>query len=407
MHRRERETVNENWRGRLELFVLQPTPFCNLNCDYCYLPHRDETRRMSRATLEAAASRVFQADLASSQLSVIWHAGEPLTVTRDWYADAFQLLARLCPSPVRLKHHFQTNGVLLDARWCDLITAHDVHVGVSIDGPAWLHDRHRRTRRGQGTHALVMRGVQALRQARIPFHVICVLSRESLAHADEIFDFFAELAPSCLCFNVEEVEGANRGSSLAAGDQHAIEAEFREFMTRIVARLRSSPSPFRVREVDQVIQALRDPAFGTLTANSQNEPGRILSVAWDGTCGTFSPELLGMTDPRLGSLSLGNVRTDPVPPLADSAGYRAQRDEVIRGNERCRASCKYFDFCLGGAPANKLGERGRFDVTETMFCRLTQQVITDVVLAALEEELVAARREERAVQTSGAPLARA
>jgi uncharacterized protein len=387
MRRGARTTVDESWRGRLELLVLQPTPFCNLDCSYCYLPDRDDTRRMSLATVETAAARVFEAALAASEVSVIWHAGEPLTVPREWYAEAFARLARLCPAGVRLTHHVQTNGVLLDARWCELVEAHDVHVGVSVDGPAWLHDRHRRTRRGQGTHALVMRGIEALRHAGLPFHVICVLTRESLAHPDEIFDFFAGVGPACLCFNVEELEAANGRSSLAGPDRAAIEAEFRAFMTRIVGRLSPSPPPFRVREVDQVIQILRDPAYGTRTGNSQNEPGRIVSVAWDGTFGTFSPELLGVTDPRLGPLGLGNVLVDALPPRLESAAYRSQHEEVRRGNERCRATCKYFDLCLGGAPANKLGELGRFDGTETMFCRLTQQVVADVVLAALEADL--------------------
>jgi uncharacterized protein len=385
MRRRAHATVDESWCGRLELLVLQPTPFCNLDCDYCYLPDRDDTRRMSLATLEAVATRVFQAGLAANEVSVIWHAGEPLTVPREWYAEAFALLARHCPPGVRLRHHVQTNGVLLDARWCDFITTHDVHVGVSVDGPAWLHDRHRRTRRGQGTHALVVRGIEALRQAGIPFHVICVLTRESLARPDEIFDFFAALGPSCLCFNVEEVEAANGRSSLAGPDRALIEGEFRAFMTRVVERLSPSAPPFRVREVDHVVQVLRDPAYGTRRGNSQNEPGRIVSVAWDGTYGTFSPELLGITDGRLGRLGLGNVLVDPLPPLLGSESYRRQRDEVRRGNERCRATCKYFDLCLGGAPANKLGELGRFDGTETMFCRLTQQAVADVVLAALDD----------------------
>ena len=26
--------------GPIGLVVIQPTPFCNLDCDYCYLPHR-------------------------------------------------------------------------------------------------------------------------------------------------------------------------------------------------------------------------------------------------------------------------------------------------------------------------------------------------------------------------------
>ena len=30
--------------GPLELLVVQPTPFCNINCSYCYLPERQSTK---------------------------------------------------------------------------------------------------------------------------------------------------------------------------------------------------------------------------------------------------------------------------------------------------------------------------------------------------------------------------
>lgn len=31
--------------GPIEQLVLQPTPFCNLDCKYCYLPNRSEDRK--------------------------------------------------------------------------------------------------------------------------------------------------------------------------------------------------------------------------------------------------------------------------------------------------------------------------------------------------------------------------
>ena len=30
----------------ISLLVLQPSPFCNINCDYCYLPNRASKKRM-------------------------------------------------------------------------------------------------------------------------------------------------------------------------------------------------------------------------------------------------------------------------------------------------------------------------------------------------------------------------
>ena len=39
---------------KIDLLVIQPTPFCNLDCDYCYLPQRSDTRKISPVTLKRA-----------------------------------------------------------------------------------------------------------------------------------------------------------------------------------------------------------------------------------------------------------------------------------------------------------------------------------------------------------------
>jgi uncharacterized protein len=58
--------------------------------------------------------------------------------------------------------------------------------------------------------------------------------------------------------------------------------------------------------------------------------------------------------------------------------------EIRRGVAACERSCRYFRWCGGGAPVNKLFETGRFDATETMHCRLTRQVVLDEVIACIE-----------------------
>jgi uncharacterized protein len=55
--------------------------------------------------------------------------------------------------------------------------------------------------------------------------------------------------------------------------------------------------------------------------------------------------------------------------------------------ELCRETCAYFDYCGGGAPVNKYFENGRFDSTETMFCRFSKQAIFDVVLNKVESRI--------------------
>ena len=371
-------------RGELELLIVQASPFCNLDCSYCYLPDRADRRRMTMDVLERVMRGVFDGGLAGDELSIVWHAGEPMAVPRDWYEGAFACVARHA-GQTRVQHHFQTNAVLIDAPWCALFRRHGVRVGVSVDGPAFLHDRHRRTRDGRGTHDKVMRGIAQLKAAGLPFHAICVLTRDALPHADAIFEFFAALGVEQVGFNVEEAEAAHGRSSLAAT---AAVGELRAFWQQMMRRLDAEPGRLRVREVEAVLAALRHPRFGHEHGNAQNQPGRMLNVACDGSYCHWSPELLGARHPRLGPLALGNLAQG----LEDAA--RAPRlavfqQEIDRGVARCRRECAYFDFCLGGAPSNKLAEHGTFAASETLACRLGQKVLIDAVLASLDRRLPA------------------
>ena len=370
------------WNERLGLLVLQPTPFCNLDCSYCYLPDRDDRRRMSLEVVDTTLSKLAGAGQLGQPLTVVWHAGEPTVVARDWYAQAFERVSRHTAGQA-VQHHFQTNAVLVDDDWCRFFLDHGVRVGVSIDGPAFLHDAHRRGRDGRGTHDRVMRGVARLRAAGVPFHAICVLTRESLQHPDAVFDFFAALGARAVGFNVEEAEAVHAASSLQG---EGVEAAFRAFFARIVQRWRDAGETPVLREVESVKARLRAPDYGQRTGETQNQPGGILNVAWDGGFSTWSPELLGTRHPRWGHFVMGNVLHDPLPPSLTRPPWSGVAAEIEAGVKRCRESCRYFDLCLGGAPSNKLGEHGRFDVTETMHCRLSQQVVTDVVLAMLADK---------------------
>src|SRR5262245_53743095 len=80
---------------RCQLFVVQPPPFCNLACDYCYLPDRSNKIRMSEPTVRRAFERLFESGLARDGLTIIWHAGEPLAVPIPWYRRAWEIIDEL------------------------------------------------------------------------------------------------------------------------------------------------------------------------------------------------------------------------------------------------------------------------------------------------------------------------
>lgn len=370
----------------ISILVLQPSPFCNINCDYCYLPNRTSTRRMAMPVLTEAVAKTYASGLVRDSLSLIWHAGEPLAVPVAWYEEAFAAVRASAPPGAVIRHAFQSNGTLLTQKWCDFIKANDICVGLSIDGPAALHDAHRQTRTGRGTHAEAVRGLRLLKQNDIPFHVIAVITREALDQAAAIYDFFESEGVDQLGFNIEEEECGHTNSSLRA----ARETLVREFYETIY-RLQKERGTILIREFDNAEEKIRS-GFSVRGAafpwiNEQVRPFGIVNVDCEGNFSTYSPELLGMTVKPYGDFSFGNVLRDDFADALETPKFREVLADIQTGIKRCADTCAYFGYCGGGAPANKYYENGSFASGQTMYCRYSVQMPLDIVLADIERDL--------------------
>ena len=371
---------------RTRLLILQPTPFCNIDCSYCYLPGRDARSRMTPDTVRAVARRLLDDGLLGEELSVVWHAGEPLTAPPAFYEDAFGTLQQALGAHTALTHCIQTNATLIDEAWCELFLRHGVKIGVSIDGPAALHDRHRRTRSGRGTHQRVMQGVALLRRHGIPFHAIAVVTAATLQAADDFARFFIDLAPTELGLNFDEAEGANPTSSLAG-----LEGAHGDFLRALLPTMQAGH--LVLRELAQALQLVAQPlptyhwAGQDWPDNAQLLPFALLNVAWNGDFGTFSPELLGQPSPAHGNFVLGNVHRQGLFDAARGPAFAHLWQPIREGVARCRDSCAHFAYCGGGSPVNKLYEAGSLAATETLYCRTMLKRPFDVALQSLEQEL--------------------
>lgn len=372
---------------RTRLLVLQPTPFCNLDCDYCYLPARDSRARMSIETVRLAARRLVDDGLVGEQLTVVWHAGEPLVVPPSFYEQAVEAIAQTIGAGCAITHCIQTNATLIDEKWCALFARHGIRVGVSVDGPAALHDRHRKTRDQRGTHAAVLRGLGRLREQSIPFHAIAVVTDATLEQADAFFDFFMEQGVRELGCNFDEAEGLHGASSL--GNR---EAAHRAFLDRLLERSIRSGGRLTVREFANALALLAAdlPAYrwdgAAWPDNAQVIPFALVSVAHNGEFSTFSPELLGQRSELHSDFVLGNVVRDAYLESTRGETFRRLWVEIRRGTAACRERCAYFRYCGGGSPVNKLYENGSFATAETLYCRTMLKRPFDAVLDRLERD---------------------
>jgi len=362
------------------MVVVQPTAFCNIACTYCYLPDRSNKHVIAQSTVNRLFEQIFASGWACGEITVIWHAGEPLVVPVSFYREAFATIERMRPASVQVKHSFQTNGTLIDEPWCDLFKEWQVGVGVSLDGPRELHDLHRKSRSGKGTFDKTVAGIRCLRDNAVDFHVISVLSHTSLDQPEELLDFYLSEGIDQICFNVEESEG-DHVSSLFHGPE--LRKRYAAFLRRFWHLARQSGRVRFVREIDLALPRMFRPE-GVPARNIQVEPLAMLNVDSHGNVSSFSPELLGLKNADYGDYLLGNINFQTLPEIRDTCLASPLYRDITAGVQACRGSCEYFSVCGGGAPVNKLFENGSFMGTETSYCTLTQMVPTDLVLEAYE-----------------------
>jgi uncharacterized protein len=121
-----------------------------------------QPKRMSPETVDHVASRIAEhaRTHALPSVQVVLHGGEPLLAGPDFIRD---LVTRVrARTPARVDTCVQTNGVLLDSGFLKLFDELDVQVGVSLDGDAAGHNRHRLRANGDGSHEAVTRGLREL-----------------------------------------------------------------------------------------------------------------------------------------------------------------------------------------------------------------------------------------------------
>lgn len=372
--------------GPLNLIVIQPTSFCNLDCDYCYLPDRQVKQQLSLDLVEPIFKTIFTSQFFRQDATVCWHAGEPLAMPISFYEAVFQKIDAVDrlynKTPYKLRQSFQTNATLINQAWCDLFKQYNVHVGVSIDGPAFLHDAHRKTRKGLGTHAATMRGISYLQKNNFECSAIAVLTEDSLNYPDEIFHFFMDNGITNVGFNMEETEGNNQVSSL---DRAGIENRYRAFMQRFWELVTQSNGEFKLREFETICSLIYTDS--RLQNTDMNKPFVIVNIDYQGNFATFDPELLSVQTDRYGKFILGNILEDTFESVCSSEKFQQMYGDMSAGVTICRQNCPYFGLCGGGAGSNKYWENGTFKSSETKACRYRIKAIAEVVLEGLESSL--------------------
>lgn len=351
--------------------VAKPTgAACNLDCSYCFFLSKEllydhKRQRMSDDVLGGYV-RAFLANQPDGEVTLAWQGGEPTLRGLQFFEQAVVLGRKYARPEQHVVHAIQTNGILIDDLWARFFARESFLVGLSLDGPARMHDTYRTNRAGRGTHDQVVAAWRTLQRHEVSTNLLCTVNAANQDHGAEVYHYFVdELGASFLQF-IPIVERATRDElpMLEQGWRSASEhLLYRQHGDEVTSRsvkpeawgkfMIEAYDEWVVRDVGRVYIQHVDAALSAIfgihpVCVHAPECGNALAVEFNGdvySCDHWvEPDWL-----------LGNVAEQDFAELTQTPQHREfNRKKSVELTDQC-VRCPIRTFCNGGCPKDRFG----------------------------------------------------
>ena len=343
-------------------------PICNLDCEYCYYLHKEDlypstaSWRMPPETLESFIRQYIESQpFAADEITFAWQGGEPTLLGIEFFERIVELQGKYQTPGRRIVNSLQTNGVLLTDEWCEFFTEHKFLIGISIDGPAELHDRYRYDKHGDPTFHKVLNGLKLLKKHQVEYNTLVVVNRHNGDHGRRVYTYLRDngieflqfipiVEPRGVGVHAEALSAVDDRETLGTWD-HLVSsrsvrpAQFGRFLTEVF-------DEWVMRDVGRVFVQIFDQALSAWTGIEpslcvfRRECGRALAIEHNGdlfSCDHF-------VEP---AYKLGNILDLPIVEMANSDAQREfGRHKQASLPEYCRR-CEVRFMCNGECPKNR------------------------------------------------------
>jgi uncharacterized protein len=330
---------------------------CNIDCSYCYwfrdAAVYDKPKLMGAEVLQQLLLRIDEHVVKHSleEFPLILHGGEPLL----WGIDNFCRIAEACAAisartrcgiPIGVT----TNGVLIDEAWLDCFAAHNISIAISLDGPAHIHDLHRRTFQGKGTHAAVERAARMLLSRDIDVTALAVCNPKH--KAKEYFDFFAQCGINSYDIMIPDA---------TVDEDPPRVASFYKDLFDLWLNANRDRETVGIRIVADMVTALL--GIDAPTEGVGYRPIELCTVMTDGT--VEAHDVLRIAGEGVTRTTF-NIFEHAIDEVRNELRWKAARDASIDLCEKCR-QCKFMNACGGGYLPHRFSKKNGYD-NPSVYC---------------------------------------
>lgn len=321
------------------LLIKPASADCNLRCKYCFyidhLPEKGDLTcrpRMSPETLERMISSYM--NLPFNEFIFSWQGGEPTLMGLNFFKNVVRLQEKYGSAGATVGNGLQTNGVLINDEMAKFFSEYNFLLGISLDGPASIHDYYRVDVGGKGTHRKVMRGIDCLRRHNAEFNILCLVNKVVVRNPDKIYKYYREKGFNHLQF-IPCVEYNSNGE---LQDYAITGKEWGKFLCRIFDLWKQKDQyKISIRLFDSILQYLIDGKCITCDKGQNCKQYFVIESSGD----VFPCDFYVEDD-----LKLGNIKENSWLEMSKNGKYETFGFQKSMWNKECE-NCKYLSFCHG------------------------------------------------------------
>jgi uncharacterized protein len=270
-----------------------------------------------------------------------WQGGEPTLMGLDFFRRVTDLQQKHGRPGSVISNGLQTNGTLLDDTFARHLHDYKFLVGVSLDGPADVHDHYRKRINGIGTHADVLRGIVCLRRNDVEFNILTLVNSANVTKGREIYRYLSDMGFAfhqyIPCVEFDE-SGAPQPWSISG-------EEWGEFLCAVFDEwYESDTRRVSVRLFDSILSYLVDGVRNI--CHMCGNCNQYFLIEHNGDvypCDFF-------VEP---DLNLGNVADHTWEEFLSSEKYHEFGLRKSAMAERC-ADCAFMRYCMGDCPKHRM-----------------------------------------------------
>lgn len=363
--------------------MAKPTgAICNLDCEYCFFLSKEmlypgSRFRMAEELQETYVRQLLESHARASEVVVAWQGGEPTMMGLDFFRRSVELERRYVRPGQQILNTIQTNGTLLTDEWGEFLKANGFLVGISIDGPAEMHNAYRVDKGGKPTFDRVTRGLDVLKRHQVDWNVLTTVHAVNGDHGRQVYTFLRDRLGATFIQFIPIIERADEQTLPTADAGWGRRVASRPLYTQtgnLVTRRSVGPAQYGRFLIDVFEEWIRRDVgtvyvqmFDTALANFHGERGGMCVHAQ--TCGQqlaleHNGDLYSCDHYVEPDYLLGNIGDRPLLELVDLPQQRTfGQDKRDTLTSYCR-DCDVLTACNGGCPKDRFavspyGEQGQ------------------------------------------------